>query len=350
MRILALDPRSGDYFSNLFVLDERGRHLRKLRLGYVPELRYDSARRELAVVETRIPYGLFRRRVSYWLKRYDSDSFRLLGQVETPERPMYAGYPNRSTRVAESRSGHYLYFLSQQILLRGNGTGDVFRLRPHRLDRRTGTVAQGSFVIDSCMVEFGQIGDHDDDLYFHLSCDFPSTVAFAKFLCADVEMVQMVDLRPRVHCPQETNGSWLDRSSNCLYCVSGDGSIYEVKHPPHPHCRLVTKAELQTGQSIGLQMLHGAGDDLFLGICANPGERSLSLASQVQIFSKNGRYRKTVDLPFPAINFVATEDGDRLVAVSPYDRALAIVDVGSGNVMQVIGQLGFTPAEVLLLP
>jgi hypothetical protein len=40
---------------------------------------------------------------------YDGETLKLVRQIEAPMRPMYAGFPNRSTRVTGTPSGRYVY-------------------------------------------------------------------------------------------------------------------------------------------------------------------------------------------------------------------------------------------------
>src|SRR3954451_5695639 len=109
MRLLVLDPRNGDRCAALFVIEPGARRpAHRFRFGYVPELRHDPAAGELLMVETELGHpGSGRTR--YWLKRLHPDTLKLIGQVETPMRPMYAGFPGRSTRVVPTPSGRYVY-------------------------------------------------------------------------------------------------------------------------------------------------------------------------------------------------------------------------------------------------
>src|SRR5262249_12314227 len=152
--------------SDLFVLGRRGRVERVVPLGYVPELHVDPTAGELVVVETELGPP-----TRYWLRGFVTDTWTERWRVEVGERPMYAGYPGRSTRVAADPHGSFLYTL-QTRLLRQPPSEDVFRVWVVRYDRRTRTLETGKPVIDSCTVDFGCL-DAAGGLFFHLSCDFP---------------------------------------------------------------------------------------------------------------------------------------------------------------------------------
>src|SRR5689334_22334714 len=113
MKIFVLDPRDGDACSDLFVVDENEGVVDQIRLGYVPEIRHDPVAGELVLVETELPASPGEP-TRYWLKCYDAHSLRLSHKQEIPVRPMYAGGPGRSTRVAPTRSGRYVYFLESE--------------------------------------------------------------------------------------------------------------------------------------------------------------------------------------------------------------------------------------------
>lgn len=351
MKILVLDTRSGDSVSDLFVLDESGARKKRLRLGCVPELHYDSTAGELLVVDTRFRSWL-RKRTTYWLKSYDTSTWRSRWKRQTPERPMYTGYPGRSTNVDVSPSGRYVYLLQSRMLIRSMAdpeASDTFRLTVHRYDRGNHSLQAGLAVVESCMVAFGHAGSSDDDLYFHLSCDYPSTVAFCRFDSPEVEWVRMVDLPARDHSPRETCGSWLDAARETLYCAAGDGTVHEVTRRP-AGSRVLLKLDLAAGEMIPLRQVCGGGGLLFVGISANIGERSLSLASEVcQVSIAKARVIRRLELPFPVLNFVISADGSMLAGVSPYQRAVCLLDAQSGRLLRTIDNIGSTPAEVLLL-
>src|SRR3712207_3402079 len=131
MNIVVLDPRSGAFCADLFVIEAGSWRMRHLPLGYVPEVHYDPVARELVLVETELDRDTGATR-HYWLKCYAADTLRLLRQQETPQRPMYTGYPGRSTRVVSAPSGRFLYVLESEVLLRHPGDEGVFRIRVHR--------------------------------------------------------------------------------------------------------------------------------------------------------------------------------------------------------------------------
>jgi hypothetical protein len=104
MKLLVLDTHRGGHNADLLILEDDTSEIKKLPLGYVPELHYDKANRQIVVVETELKNANSDRTL-YWLKCFSPDDFELLLQKRTPPRPMYAGYPGRSTRVKSSASG-----------------------------------------------------------------------------------------------------------------------------------------------------------------------------------------------------------------------------------------------------
>jgi hypothetical protein len=350
MNILALDTRSGDRISDLFVLSETGARKRRLRLGYVPELCYDPTAHELVLAETELG-SFFQRKVKFWLKAYDASSWNLKWQQMTPERPMYTGYPGRSSNIDGSPSGRYVYALHSRMLIRSMAdplAADTFQLKVNRYDRRERLLQSGGSTVESCTVAFGHWGPEEDELYFHLSCDYPSTVAFCKFTSPEIEWVRMDPLEVRDYSPRETCGSWLDQHHGILYCVAGDGRIYAVHRTPARADEL-TQLDLAAGEMIPLRQIQGNGEFLFVGVSADHGLRSLSLASEIRrVCVAHPRNVRRFSLPFPVLNFVVSPDGDRLAAVSPYERAICLLDADNGRLIRVIENVGKTPAEVLV--
>ncbi len=347
MKILVLDPRSGDSCADLFVVDFASGASDRLRLGYVPEVHYDAAAGELAVVDTELPQtsGVPAR---YWLKCYDLGTLRQTRRHETPMRPMYAGFPGRSTRLVSSSSGRYLYFLQSEGIRR-YPEEDIFRLRVHRYDRRHDAIELGDLVVDSCLLDFGPLGGSEDELFLHLSCDFPSTIAFGKFPAPGLTLLRLEDLPSRSHSPRETCGSWLARESGTLYCVTGEGKIYRVRHAEEP--ALLLELPLTPPRSVPLHHLYGGGGRLFVGVAADDNERSLGLASEIwQVSLSHGTVASVTKLPLPVMNFVTTPDGATLIGVNPYATTLYLMDLGSGKPLKLMDDLGVSPAEVLLVP
>lgn len=351
MKLLVLDTHGGARDSTLMVIDAETARTRRLGLDYAPEIYTDTARGELLVVDTtfqRKPWG--RRLTRCWLKRYSLDDLRLLAAVETPMRPMYTGYPGRSTRVVPSPSGRYILHLTLEFIEQDPVENSVYRMKVLRCDRHSNQIEEGPLAVDSCMVSFGHLGHSDEDLYFHLSCDFPSTVAFGQFSSAEYQLVRMIELRARDHSPLETCGSWADPGTLRLYCVDGTGAIYEVSRYP-PASRLLTRLALGTDESVALQQLHGGAGSLFVGISRSVGERALSLSSEIwRVSARDGRLEQILRPPVPLLNFVVSDDGDLLAGTNPYSRSVILMDVQTGECRVEFEKVGRTPGEVQFLP
>jgi len=348
MRILVLDPRRGDDKSDLFVVNAANGEWQRIRLGYVPEIHFNRAANEIAVVDTDLGGKLWRKRDRYLLKRFAADTLKPIRTHETPIRPMYTGYPGRSAHLDSSPSGRYLFVLETGGVLRDPVADSGFRLTASRYDCELDRFEQGKFAVDSCAVAFGHMGTGDQDLYFHLSCDYPSTIAFGSFGSSSVDFLAMEPLEQRVHNIRESCGSWLDRETGTLYCVTGAGAIYQVGRQP-PTCLQLIQLPLEGSQSVPLQQIYGGGGYLFVGV-SNPAERGVSVATQVWQVSIAGRkLAGVIDLPFPAMNFVTTEDGRTLVGTSPFTRAVFVIDTTTKSLLQRIN-IGIRPAEVQLLP
>src|SRR5262249_29142890 len=132
--------------------------------------------------------------------------------------------------VAGSASGRYVYF---QELERHPNRTDVYRTRVGRYDRTNDALERGAPFVDSCVVDFGPFGTSDDDFFFHLCFEAPSTVAFWSFNVPDLEFVSITNLPARKYSLQETCGSWLDATDETLYCTTREGGIYRVKRGPN---------------------------------------------------------------------------------------------------------------------
>jgi hypothetical protein len=341
--MLVLDPRNGDDVSDLYVADARRRTVDRVRLNYVPEFTYDPATDQILVVETEL--GRVGQATRCWLKTYDAENFELMQQVETPLRPMYAGFPNRSTRVTASRSGRYVYF---QELQQHPDRWDVYRIRAGRFDRRTGCVEQGAAVIDSCIMDFGPYGETDEHLFFHLCCEAPNTVAFLRFDRPNIEAVRMSPGPSRTWSSDETCGSWLDGMSQALYCTNRAGVIHRVTRAG---AALFCEMPIEQPRSVPLQHVQGGGGRLFVGVARNDTERSLSLASEIWVLSlEDAAVMSVLQLKQPVINFVVDERGRMLYGVNPYERAVQVLELASARLLDWIAPIGITPCEVKLIP
>ncbi len=346
MKLLILDTRRGKQYTDLFIADEDDLQFNKMRLGYVPEIHYDQANHQLVVVETELGKNELEQ-TRYWLKCFSLDSMELVLQQETPLRPMYSGYPGRSTRIKSSLSGRFLYFQEQTI---HPSSLEIYRLLVHRYDYKTNKIETGQIKIDSCLLDFDQFGADEDELCFHLSCEFPSVIAFGNFNSPDLEFLQLEEISPRMHTPRETCGSWFSKEKKALFCITGEGTIYEIKNNP-PTARLIARLPLPKRSSIPLQQLCESYQSLLVGISSNIDERGLSLASQLwRISIETGEILDKIELPFPIRNFVTTPDGSLIVAVSPYQKAIMLIEINSRKVLGIKDGIGMTPAEVLIIP
>jgi hypothetical protein len=344
MKILVLDPRNGDDVTDLFVVDPARRTIDGMRLNYVPELSYDAAAGELLVVETELDRS---NGAHYWLKMYDGETLGQVRQIETPIRPMYAGFPNRSTRVAGAASGRYVYF---QELDRHPDRIDVYRTRVGRYDRSNDVLERGAPFLDSCIVDFGSLGASDDDIFFHLCCEAPSTVAFASFGSPALDFVSITNLPARKYSVQETCGSWLDVSDQSLYCTTRDGCIYRVNRAPNA-ASLFLPLPIRSPRAIPLHHIYGSSGRLFVGVARDECERSLSLVSEIWIISiEDAAVLQVITLSAPVMNFVITADARIFLGVDPYGRGLQFVDLPSGKLLDWVPDLGITPAEVQVIP
>jgi hypothetical protein len=349
MKFLVLDPRNGERCADLFVVDAADGSRRALRLGYVPEVLYDAAARELAVVDTQFDDSPGSPR-GYWLKCYDPESLRLVRRVRTPARPMYAGYPGRSHHIMAGGGGRYLYVFGTEVVFRFPEADNVFRLQVYRYDRARDLLEPGGPAFESCMLDCGSHGSDGEGLYFHLSCDHPSTVAFGRFGSPGLAWVRLEELPPRGHCPQETCGSWFCPETQSLFCVTGEGAVYEVDCRQGRESRLL-RLPLAGERSVPLHQLHGGGGRLFVGVAAGGEERGLGLASEVWHVSRaDMSVTRVTKLPIPLINFVATPDGELLAGVNPHARVFVVLDAATGKILNGLDDLGVSPAEVQSVP
>ncbi len=347
MRIMVLDTCNGDDVTHLYFADPAGRRIDRISLNYVPEVCYDAAQDQIVVVETELGGRERNRGSCNWLKLFNAADLTLLHQVETPARPMYTGFPNRSSRVAVTASGRYIYYQVQQV---HPDRQDVYRIRPGRFDRHTGRIATGCSFVDSCVADFGLLGDDEHELFFHLSCDLPNTFAFGHFESPDLDILQVGGVTSRTYSLNETCGSWTDRSGRKIYCVTRQGLVFCIEGNPST-ARQICRLPIKDPHTVPLQHIYGAGHNLFVGVARDANERSLSLASEIWVLSRSdGAVAKAVALREPVINFVVDEGGQYLYGISPYQRTLQIVDMKSGNLADMVSGIGITPCEVRLIP
>jgi hypothetical protein len=227
---------------------------------------------------------------------------------------------------------------------------DVYRTLLHRYDRAAQRLERAQPFIDSCMLDFGTVGDSDEDLFFHLSCDYPSTVAFAQFTGDRLDLLPLEDVPSRTSHARETCGSWYDPGDRTLYCVTGEGRVYRVRCLP-PEKALLAHLPLAGPRCVPLHALHGGGGRLFVGVSTSSEERSLGLMSEVcPVSLATAAMGPFFKLPFPVLNFVVDPAGEVLVGVNPYLRALLVVATASGKLLDRFENLGCTPAEVQIVP
>lgn len=346
MKVLVLDPRNSDPISDLFVIDPYRRTVDSMRLNYVPEMQFDSTSGELLVVDTDRSGRRGNDAASYWLKMYDGKTLRLKREIQTPVRPMYAGLPNRSAGVCGTASGRYVFVLE----LCKHPERVAYRMRVNRYDRSLDILEQGAPSIDSCVIDFGNMDASDNEIYFHLCCEEPNTVAFGKFDTPDVEFVRMTELASRTYALQETCGGWLDRDSQSIFCTTRQGWIYRARRPPAA-TSLWMKLPITSPRSVPLKHIHGSQGRLYVGVAKDDLERGLSVASEVwEVSIEDAAVLRVISLPSPVINFVTTAAPPLLIGIDPYLRALYFVDLKSGKLVDELHDFGTMPAEIQLIP
>jgi hypothetical protein len=200
-------------------------------------------------------------------------------------------------------------------------------------------------------VDFGTLGTSDEDVFFHLTCEEPNTIAFARFSSADIDLVRLTDrMGARTYALRETCGSWFDAPTQSLFCTTREGSIYRARQPPAPSA-LWLRLPIEGPRTVPLQHIHSSRGRLFVGVARDRHERSLSLVSEVwEIAIDDASIRRVIALPSPVMNFVTVENTPLLLGVDPYRSALYFMDLTSGKLLDRIDDLGMTPAEVQVVP
>jgi hypothetical protein len=217
--------------------------------------------------------------MKYYLRLIDAASMAETARREIPVRPMYAGFPGRSIAGCISPSGRYVYFLRSGPVIR-DGDDLAFRLTPARWDRTADAIEVAPFHVDSCHVDYGLTGSGEQDLFLHLSCECASTVAFGSFSSPECTLLRMEILPSREHGPLETNGSWLDRARDCLYCANRQGTIYEVQLREKSSRVL---AALRLGRSCGVPVhqITGALGMVHVGVAEESGDMGLGMVTEI---------------------------------------------------------------------
>ncbi len=346
MKLLILDTQRGGHFADLYVLTQASAELEKMQFGYVPEFHYDKANHQIVCVETELRKD-DSDKTRHWLKCFSADNLELILQKEIPERPMYSGYPGRSVRIKSSASGRYLYFFESSIHPQDF---EIYRLIVHRYDYEKGEIQTGKLIINSCLIDFDQVGENEDELCFHLACEFPSVVAFGNFNSPKVEFVNLLNLPSRTHGLQETCGSWFSKDKKYLYCINGEGKIFQVNTHSQKF-KVFSHLKLEKDNHIPLQQIYLTDKHVLVGISKNISERALSVASQIWLISiENQKIENKIELPFPVINFITTPDDYLIIGVSPYQNAIVLIEKNSGKILGIREGIGKTPAEVLAIP
>lgn len=347
MRFLVLDSRNSDVYSDLFVYDAEKGYDGKITLGYVPVVCYDPVNKEIIVLDTYVDANNWAA-TSFWLKCFSSQTFRLKYKKQISYRPMYAGFPGRSNDIACTANGRYIYFLHSSPLINRPGLEDTFYVGVNRYNRQLDKIESGRFGVESCTLDFGNL-ENEDDLFFHLSCDFPSTIVTGKFFSPELKKFQFENLPPRLHSPQETCGSWFDKTTNTLFCISGDGQIYSFNNSLGQIEKLI-RLQINTARSIPLHHLYGSYGKLFVGVSVGDETRSFGLISEIwEVNLKNPEKPRIIELPLEIINFIVTDEGKTLLGVNPYQRSVIILDLETGAILEKFEDIGLTPAEVILI-
>jgi hypothetical protein len=344
VRFAVLDPMSSALSGNLFQISPDGVLEGEIPVGYSAEVRFQANTRELLVLESDA-YGNSMR---YYLRVLDAASMSESARREIPVRPMYAGFPGRSVGGSVSRSGRYLYFLRSGPVIRHEDDDLTFRLTAVRWDRQMDAVEVGQFLVESCHVDYGIGGDGEDSLYFHLSCECPSTIALGSFHSPHCDLIRMENLPRRQHGPLETNGSWLDSARWSLYCVNRQGTIYEVRLQEKTS-RILAHLRLGPRQAVPVHQIYGAAQHIFVGVAEDSEYMGLGMVTEIwSVSADTGEFQARRTLPQPVMSFVVTPDGKRIAAVNPYTKAVFCLNSKTGEEIWRLPGLGKAPGEIII--
>ena len=213
MRLLVLDSCSGRSSTKLYGLSADSSRVRSRNLQYAPEMAVSDE--GVWTCETELGGGRWwRRPTRCWLRRYDSESLRKVEETEIAFRPMSTGYPGRSQYLAPASTKRFVYVLHQTFIPREPIMSSAYRQTVCRFDRDSGRVEAGKLGVESCLVAMGvstRNGEAGgDDIFLHLACDYPSTVAVGRFHEAEPDWLRLENLEPREHSAMETIASWFD--------------------------------------------------------------------------------------------------------------------------------------------
>ena len=224
----------------------------------------------------------------------------------------------------------------------------TFRLTSVRWDRQLDAMEVGLFCVESCHVDYGIVGDNDDSLFFHLSCECSSTVALGSFYSSDCKLIRMENLPRRQHGPLETNGSWLDTARGFLYCVNREGVIYEVRLNERTS-RVLAHLRLGPEQGVPVHQIYGAAGEISVGVAEDSEGMGLGMVSEIwSVSADTGEFLERRVLPQPAMNFVVTPDGKQLAAVNPYSRDVFCLSRETGEEIWSLCGFGNTPGEIIM--
>lgn len=344
MRFAVLDSMNAGLSSMLFHISCNGLLEREFPLGYSAEVRFQPHTRELVVLES----DAYVRPMKFYLRLLDSERMTEIARREIPVRPMYAGFPGRSIAGSISRSGRYVYFLRSGPVIRHPDNDLSFRLTPIRWDRQLDAMEVGLFCVESCNVDYGIVGNSEDSLFLHLSCECSSTVAFGSFGSPDCNLIQMEKIPRRQHGPLETNGSWHDTVRGFLYCVNREGVIYEVRLSEQTS-RVLARLRLGPKQGVPVHQIYGAAGEISVGVAGDDGYMGLGMVTEIwSVSADTGEFLERRVLPQPAMNFVVTPDGAQLVALDPFSRNVFCVHRETGEEIWNLRDFGNTPGEIII--
>jgi len=313
-------------------------------VGYSTEVTFHPATRELLLLESDAEV----KPMKYFLRTLDADHMTEGVRREIPVRPMYAGFPGRSSGCAVSPSGRYVYFLQTGPVIR-HGFDLTFRLISMRWDRQEDSIETGRFYVDSCHVAYGLAGSGEDNLFVHLSCECASTVAFGSFGSDGCEYVRMEDLPRREHGPLETNGSWLDKARGLLYCVNRIGTIYEIRLAEKTS-RVFASLRLRKDWGVPVHQIWGAAGEIHIGVAEDNQDVGLGMVREIwSVAADTGEFLGRRLLPHPVMSFVVTPDGKQLAGVNPYSRTVFCLDRETGEDVWRLDRFGEAPGEIVMV-
>lgn len=344
--IYVIDPNDGQRISRILVIDpDHRRHISSFLTRYLPDLVLSTDGRQVYIADTYWTQ-MTRGDVKDVISVYEAFSGRLLvDDLPIPGRARYKVYPLGKPNLFLSDDGRYLF--SKRY---GNTDPHQSRLA----------------ILDAEDLEVRHEGPWPD-------CGHRVQVLAAEWLCANTLLPREIPAGPvfSVSLSLDVVDPWAGTKletlltvedlktglsglastpdGNWLYVVDRETGVTRIDIPNR---RVVGQANLEGSEES--QLIFDAvaatpdGRRLFLGF-ATGESRYRALVTEIWVYDTETWEPLTkIQMRDPVMHFTFSAEGDHLYAVSPGGQSLTIYDANTYREIATLGDLGGTPAKVVV--